>query len=408
MRKIWSDAIVGLSVTGLLFSLAFAQAQGPGSLDPTFGKGGIAENTSGTAVSTVAAIEQSSGDLVASGAASFDSVGLLRFTPSGQLDTTFGTNGVTLTSISDYAFTEVGMAVQPNDNIIVLNAVISLLGENNITLFRYTPDGTLDPTFGNSGIVQTSGFGASALLLQPNGQIVVAGGGFSARGGTLPTTLVRYNSDGTLDTSFGTGGIAQAPAGTPQPAALALLANGDYLTVQLEITGNQIKSSVLEFNSAGALQSGVTKAKPAAISATFDGALFQSNGKYIVSTSVFEIGPSYLVEATRFAENGQLDSTFSSTPFSFGTAGNESFPYAAAFQSNGQLVLGGRLLNSQSAVVDYALARLDSNGKLDPAFGDGGTVTGSLSDAWVTGLLIQKDGKIVAVLSGALARFLAN
>jgi hypothetical protein len=75
----------------------------------------------------------------------------------------------------------------------------------------------------------------------------------------------------------------------------------------------------------------------------------------------------------------------------------------------GKLVLGGWLLNSQSGVVDYALARLDSNGKLDPAFGVGGTVTGSLSgDTSVTGLLIQKDGNIVAVLSGAIARFLAN
>jgi uncharacterized delta-60 repeat protein len=414
MRKILSRVIAGFSGIGLMFSLSFAQAQGPGSLDTSFGTGGIV-TTGSTGVAPLYAIQQSTGDIVAFGAGpTLNSIGLLRYTPSGQLDTTFGANGVTITSINSYAFTEVGMAVQPNNDVIVLNAVITLTGENVIVLVRYTPDGALDTTFGNAGIVQTSGLGASALLLQPNGQIVVGGGGFAARGGTLPTTLVRYNSDGTLDTSFGTRGVTQAPVGTPQPAALALLSNGDYLSVQLEISGDQTKSSVQEFNPAGVPQSQVTRAKATAISANFNTAalaLFQSNGRYIVATSVSEKGQSLTleVEAARFTETGKVDPTFSSTPFSFGTAGNESFPYAAAFQSNGQLVLGGRLLNSQSGVVDYALARLDSNGKLDPAFGVGGTVTGSLSgDASVTGLLIQKDGNIVAVLSGAIARFLAN
>ncbi len=414
MRKIWLDAAVGLPGFALLFSFCYAQAQGPGSLDPSFGTGGIV-STSSTGVAPLYAIQQSTGDLVAFGQGPApDSIGLLRYSESGQLDTSFGANGITITFMSSYAFTKVAMAVQPNDDILVLNEVITSTGENDITLFRYTPDGALDPSFGDAGIVQTTGFGASALLLQPNGQIVVGGGGDAALGGTLPTTLVRYNSDGKLDKSFGTGGIAKAPTGTPQPAALAILSNGDYLSVTLEGSGNETTSSVQEFNSAGVLQSAVTKAKPTAISANFNTAalaLFQSTGKYIVATSVNETGQSLTqeVEAARFAENGKTDPTFSSTPFSFGAAGNESLPYAAAFQSNGQLVLGGRLLNSESGVVDYALARLDPNGKLDSAFGNGGTVTGSLpGDAWVTGLLIQKDGNIVAASASAIARFLAN
>jgi uncharacterized delta-60 repeat protein len=417
MRKIWLHAMVGLSTAGLLLSVSFAKTKGgPGSLDPSFGKGGIVSTTK-TNVAPVYAMQQSTGDIVVFGQGpTFNSLGLLRYTPSGQLDTTFGTDGITITFISSYAFTKVGMAVQPNDDIIVVNAVFTLTGENNITLFRYTPDGALDPTFGNGGMVVTSGLGASALLLQPNGQIVVAGGGPAARGGTLPTTLVRYNSDGTLDTSFGTGGIAQAPTGSPEPSALALLSNGDYLSVELESSENQPQSSVLEFNSAGVLQSQLTQASPTATSAPTSGfapTLFQSNGEYVVVTRDYVEGPvvTLLAEATRFGENGEVDPTFSSTPFSFSSKGNESEAFAAAYQSNGQLVVGGQLLNTESSPIlaDYALARLDTNGTVDSTFGDAGTVTGSESKlSFVAGLLIQQDGKIVALTSTAIARFLAN
>jgi uncharacterized delta-60 repeat protein len=323
MKKIWSDVIAGLSAVGLLFSISFAKSEGPGSLDPSFGKGGIV-NTSGTGVAPLAAVQQSTGEIVVFGAAppaNAPSIGLLRYTPSGQLDTTFGTNGITITDIFAYSVTQVAVAVQPNDDILVLEqlAEIASVGlQQTIALVRYTPDGALDPTFGDGGIVETSGFGASALLLQPNGQIVVGGDGGFTDDGEVPTTLalLRYNSDGTMDTSFGTGGIAQTPSSL-QPAPLALLSNGDYLTVELGLGKNgETTGSVLEFNSAGVLQSQVTQAPPTATSTNGN---FQSNGEYVVASSVLvsgqPVGGTYEVEATRFTESGKVDSTFSSRRF---------------------------------------------------------------------------------------------
>ena len=111
------------------------------------------------------------------------------------------------------------------------------------------------------------------------------------------------------------------------------------------------------------------------------------------------------VQASRFLETGVVDTSFSSTRFTFG-GNTENEPQAMALQSNGQIVLGGM----------SGLARLNSNGQLDTTFGSGG----SLATFSVTGLLIQTDGKIVAIgpsgtdLGGSngtdltLARYFAN
>ena len=108
-----------------------------------------------------------------------------------------------------------------------------------------------------------------------------------------------------------------------------------------------------------------------------------------------------------FSEPGVVDSSFSSTPFTF--AGNDKTePQVIALKSNGQIVVGG-LTNANGTPPAGGLARLDSNGELDTTFGSGGSLT---SDQQVSGLLIQRDGKIVAVggIDGdlTLARYLAN
>jgi hypothetical protein len=101
------------------------------------------------------------------------------------------------------------------------------------------------------------------------------------------------------------------------------------------------------------------------------------------------------------------DSTFSSTPFAFG-GNTQTEPQAIALQSNGQIVVGG-LTNARNTPITGGLARLDSNGELDATFAG----SGSLASAQVvSGLLIQTDGKLVAVggigANLALARYLSN
>jgi hypothetical protein len=136
--------------------------------------------------------------------------------------------------------------------------------------------------------------------------------------------------------------------------------------------------------------------------------LFQPNGDFVLAT----IGPgvgrrSSDAQVFRFSETGVEDSSFSSTPFTFG-GNTQSETQAIALQSNGQIVVGG-LTNAHGTPATGGLARLDSNGDLDTTFATGGSL---MSSQIVTGLLIQSDGKIVAIGGSAgnlvLERYLAN
>ena len=101
-----------------------------------------------------------------------------------------------------------------------------------------------------------------------------------------------------------------------------------------------------------------------------------------------------------------MDTSFSSTNFTFG-GNTENEPQAIALQSNGQIVVGG-ITNAHGTPVTGGLARLDSNGDLDTTFANDG---GLVSQAVVSGLLIQTDGKIVAIGNNgqlAVARYFAN
>jgi uncharacterized delta-60 repeat protein len=270
---------------------------------------------------------------------------------------------------------------------------------------RFTPSGQLDPSFGNDGLVTTDISGTlpsvTAVIVQLNGQIVVGGASGSGRRHVPPNTvLVRYNSNGSLDTTFGKGGIVQEPTAVGAPLAMAQLSNGDYLAV----TGNQLTPEtgvVVEFSSTGVLQSTVTPATVVASSPStpelVNPVIFQPNGDYIWAETVGNGFQRTAVEAFRFNETGVADPSFSSTKITFGGQ-KVNEPQAIALQANGQIVVGGM----------SGLARLNSNGQLDTTFGGGG----SLATFHVTGLLIQTDGKIVAIGSSgtdlALARYFAN
>jgi len=293
--------------------------------------------------------------------------------------------------------------------VVVGTASAAIDGATSFAVARFKPSGKLDTTFGSGGLVTTTPQGPfpspSAVIAQPNGQILV-GGFVNGSGVHKPgqTVLVRYNSDGSLDATFGTGGIAMAQAGIASPTALAQLSNGSYLGV-----GGA--GSVVEFSSTGVLQSTVTPGTVVAAIQSGSGlALFQPNGDYVVAQTVHSGCVNCHdsdAQVSRFGETGVPDTSFSSMPFPFG--GNlETQPQAIALQSNGQIVVGG-LTNATGTPVTGGLARLDSNGELDTTFASGGSLT---SDQTVSGLMIQKNGKIVVVggVDGnlVLARYLAN
>jgi uncharacterized delta-60 repeat protein len=180
---------------------ALARFRLDGTLDPGFGVGG--EVTTALGGQIRALVVQPDGKLVASGVAGSDFT-LARYLPDGSLDTGFGTDGVVRTSFPDVLFAEAhALAIQADGKLVAAGSA----GAAAFALARYDPDGTLDPSFGSGGIVTTAFGGffneANALVVQTDGSLVAAGQNFEATG---EFALARYRADGTLDRGFGAGG----------------------------------------------------------------------------------------------------------------------------------------------------------------------------------------------------------
>jgi uncharacterized delta-60 repeat protein len=205
-----------------LYDFALARYNADGSLDPSFGNGGrVTKDFFGSIDAAYRALLQPDGKIVAVGTAfntfnnSYD-YAMARYNPNGSLDTgfsTFGTPGLSTTDFfggTDYAF---AVLLQPDGKLLVGGLAFSTVtGHNDFALARYNPDGTRDTTFatyGTPGLATTDFFGnydqILALALQPDGKILAAG---HAKHPTrhFEFALARYNPDGTLDSSFGYAG----------------------------------------------------------------------------------------------------------------------------------------------------------------------------------------------------------
>ena len=130
--------------------------------------------------------------------------------PAGALDPTFGNGGRVVTSITAGQDKAYGVAIQADGKIIVAGQSTSTLTGKDFVVVRYNTDGSLDITFGVNGIVTTdlqtgSDDVAYSLALQADGKIVLAG--FSDNGSNKNAALVRYTNDGSLDSTFGNNGI---------------------------------------------------------------------------------------------------------------------------------------------------------------------------------------------------------
>jgi uncharacterized delta-60 repeat protein len=162
----------------------------------------------------------------------------------GDLDTTFNSTGIVTTSIGnqvDFAFS---VAMQP-DHKIVVAGVSRKLGGFDLAIVRYQNDGSLDTDFNSTGIVTTplslvDDFGYS-VAIQPDGKIVVAGGVGENLGsnGNRNFAVVRYTSDGNLDTTFNSTGIVTTPIGTDQGgvgASIAIQSDGKIVVAGASAT----------------------------------------------------------------------------------------------------------------------------------------------------------------------------
>ena len=332
-------------------------------LDVTFGTAGkVTTGFSGSSETGAGAVAlQSDGKIVVAGftqkASSDSDFALARYNTDGSLDTTFGSGGKVTTDFSGASDGADAVALQSDGKIVAAGGTSS----SDFALVRYNRDGSLDPTFGSGGKVTTDftpggNFGfASALALQSDGKIVVAGyaGDFA---------LARYNTDGSLDTTFGSGGKVTtdfSAQGTFNALALQpdgrILAGGTYSD----------DFAVLRYNSDGSLDPS-----------------FGKNG--IVQTHI----SGYDLEGTE----------------------SNSRVQGLALEPDGKIVSAGGVFSSKfvTAKTAFALARYNSDGSLDTTFGAGGTTPTSFGPSISAyALAVQPDGKIVAAGGGAFGNVFA-
>jgi uncharacterized delta-60 repeat protein len=357
-----------------------------GDLDPTFGIGGkvVTDFGAGSMNRVEALTLQPDGKILLAGETqatpcSRSLLALARYNSDGTLDPGFGTGGEVTTDFDPIPALAAGICVEPDGRIVVVGKYpVSPMGFPfasglHVLLSAYQPNGTLDMTFGTGGKV--SDFVSLAnpfpevtgVAYQTDGKILVGTG-------HNPTSIIRYNVDGSRDSGFGSGGIVDISAEAGQ--GIAVQPDGKILA---GVEG----AHLLRLNPDGSPDPSFGSGGLAFGAQGSHTILLQPDGR-IVCLGAVEFQAN---SPTRFNVNGTLDRTFGLGGLVFPPLQLLSF---GALQTDGKIVQATRL---------FELSRYNPDGSLDTSFGVNGKVTTSFdasSNASLAGVATQPDGRILA------------
>jgi uncharacterized delta-60 repeat protein len=303
---------------------------------------------------------------------------------AGQLDPTFGSGGQVLTDFMGPAADHPeAIVTQADGKVVVAGVSTDDSGIGRLALARYDGDGSLDATFGSGGQVLAGfdpGSTVAGMVQEPNGQLVVVGSDFS---------LERFDRNGTLDTTFGTQGtVVTGIAGIASAAAIQ--ADGKVIVIGSDQTDNVPGFLITRLNTDGSLDTGFGGDRVTTVFGFHDLAravAVQPDGKIIVVGDSADIGGV----AARYNPDGSLDASFN------GTGKSTSFGGAAvAVQPDGKLVAASAHLFG----TEFSLQRCNPDGSQDSSFGTFGQVTtdfGAGVYASPSFVGVTPDGKLVAV-----------
>lgn len=300
------------------------------------------------------------------------------------------------------------------------------------TVANAQQSGDLDSTFSADGIATTdmqppSSDGALCMALQPDGRIILAGSSQPQVGGTISMALARYLSDGSLDPSFGTGGIVITTIGPMDDAisGIALQPDGKIVVGGSSwVNGSGYVAMVARYDSTGALDptfsgDGWRTENIGAGSEDRIGSIaLQANGRIVATGVAQSSGGDDDIALARYNTDGSLDTTFSGDGMLILPMGpGEDVAGGVAVQPVDQHIVI-TVYSSDGSIDDFTLVRFAPDGTLDPSFGTGGIVTTSFSAGVdrVGPIVLQPDGKIIAggtvenglQLNPALARYEAD
>ena len=414
----------------------------PGCLDPTFAGVGYTHlivGTGATSGQAGAVLVQGDGKIVIGARAGFPSTSLdfavIRFNVDGSLDTSFGDvdafnaglrRGYAVTSLSTGYDNLWALALQPDGKIIVngtRGVDTGTRGESHNVVVRYTSDGVLDTSFGSSGVVVVgAGSAKSGVVLQEDGKIVVVDG----------SRVTRLTPNGAFDSTFGSGGQTTVNASGSKRGLTSLnwgiaIQRVPAITGEerIVVSGYTVSSpndlsiwTLMRFRSNGTADTsfgsnGIVKTTFSALGdRALDVAIDSSNR--IVTAGVISLnGPcdTYAADyaVVRYAENGTIDGSFGGGKQIIDVYGGRDWDTSLAIQTDGRIVIGGSSASSDDAVDHIALVRLNPDGTRDSTFGllGNGIVTldayGFDTLAYGNLTLSPVDGKIVIAGATTLA-----
>ena len=426
MRGVISPKLfLALAALTILPILSHGQA---GSLDASFGANGVLMTRPpllnvGTGAGAIGSlVELKTGELVGLATATddpntFRNV-LVRVTADGALDSTFGMSGyvyIPWTAPNSGVATKMAVQSMPDFSERILIAGGTACGGKTCTrVERYTASGDLDLSFGTNGvtILQADTSYSGAILILPDGKIVVGGG---------LNPLVRLNADGTPDTNFGPGGVSRTkPSVAVQ--TLELQNDGKIIAAGTISAGNTNNFGIARYDSAGRLDtsfgsSGKTsidfaKLNDIAIDVAVDefGRILVCGEATYAKTNPAAVG--YDAVIVRLTPSGKLDGTFGSggkTRLDIGGAQDEFT--SIALQADGRIVVAGEG-RYPGAKADVLTARYTADGQLDSTYSDDGWNLTDLSGNYDSGqsALLQYDTECgcVKLVVGALANGATN
>lgn len=395
-----SRRLIVVSVVTVTLASSGLAAAGDGHLDPSFsGNGKVTTPFAGGAYARDVAI-QDDGKIVVAGAAAGDlgtgAFALARYESDGSLDATFGVGGRVTTVVGGAGGDEAeAVAIQADGKIVAAGTA----GGQRFAVVRYETDGTPDPSFGTDGIVKTN---LSAgldlgydLLIQPNGKIVVAGSAGTRR---PEFALARYLVDGTLDPAFGGDGKVRTRYGIWGVArAIALQPNGKIVAVGTNGSGFALAryrpNGRLDrsFGRRGKVGDSFPGGWANAVAIQPDGRIVAAGDSDIFSFAI-----------ARYTAHGRLDRTFSRDGRVTTRVGSgEQMVVGLIVSSNRKIVAVGHVGPHEfgdALVWRFALTRYRRGGGLDPSFGgDGRVLTSFKGGAFAAGATAQPNGRVVVV-----------
>ncbi len=403
--------IIILSIFVSALSMAFGQ---DGTLDLTFNAQGY-NNTAGFYGDNVCSAVQNDGKIVVAGKNNQNKLVLLRYNTDGSLDLTFNAIGTAIFTCPMNGFVGTSeLLIQNDGKYLVVGQVLNNSYDYDIALIRINANATIDNTFGTNGIV-TANLSAGSELpgkaqLQSDGKILVSAHSLETNTGAYYFTVIRYNVDGSFDTSFNTTGYNKIDLVCSNffdynmfpSSGLAVQNDGKILFVGAYGNSESTRDMIcLRLNSNGTLDN--TLNTTGYITIDFNGDEdFANDVKVDNQGKIVIVGKRYYYSSYAAVARLNPDGT---PDMSFGSNGKASYALGGSGYCKGfnidllpddKLLIGGTAYLSSAYLI--ATTRINHNGSVDNTFGTNGSVAATFlgaSNLQGYDQSIQSDGKIV-------------